>query len=436
MSQIPVPGDDPDATMVARPGVRKAFAQPALQSEAALRSAEDKVLQLDGLTGLNPLVAAANPLLTLVPQLRTTVAYPDPAGLRETLMRQMATFERVAREQGVPAEFVAAARYALCTLVDESISFTPWGGAGQWARSSLLVTLFNETWGGEKFFLLLGKLAEDPAKNLQLLELLYVCLALGFEGRYRVIDRGRAQLEDVRDRLHQMIRKQRGQAETGLSPSWRGVRAAAGKGVRVLPMWVTASVAALVLAGAFIYLTIVLNERSDAVFSLLANMKVPVVRVPVAVAVAAAPKAAPVRLKKLLAAEIQKDQVRVDEDEVSSLVTILGDNLFLKGSAQIEAAYEPVVARISDALNSVPGTVIVRGHTDNIPIHTARFPSNWHLSQERAVSVSRLILKTLADTKRVKVEGMADANPVAKNDTREGQARNRRVEVLLKVAPQ
>ena len=165
-------------------------------------------------------------------------------------------------------------------------------------------------------------------------------------------------------------------------------------------------------------------------------MKVPVVRVPVAVAVAAAPKAAPVRLKKLLAAEIQKDQVRVDEDEVSSLVTILGDNLFLKGSAQIEAAYEPVVARISDALNSVPGTVIVRGHTDNIPIHTARFPSNWHLSQERAVSVSRLILKTLADTKRVKVEGMADANPVAKNDTREGQARNRRVEVLLKVAPQ
>jgi type VI secretion system protein ImpK len=108
--------------------------------------------------------------------------------------------------------------------------------------------------------------------------------------------------------------------------------------------------------------------------------------------------------------------------------------LFQKGSAQIEAAYEPVVARITEALNSVPGTVIVRGHTDNIPIHTARFPSNWHLSQERAGSVLRLMLKALADPTRVKVEGLADANPVVKNDTPENQARNRRVEILLRVA--
>ena len=412
--------------------------RPALQNEAAIRGAEEKTLQLDASTGLNPLVAAANPLLTLVPQLRTTATYADPAGLRETLIRQLATFERVAREGGVQAELVAAARYALCTLVDESISFTPWGGAGQWARTSLLVTLFNETWGGEKFFLLLGKLAEDPAKNLQLLELLYVCLALGFEGRYRVIDGGRAQLEDVRERLYQMIRKQRGAAETGLSPNWRGVRAASGRGMRVLPLWVTVSLAALVLAGTFIFMTIALNERSDAVFAMLVAMKAPAVRVPVQVqvAVAAAPKVELVRLKKLLATEIQKDQVRVEEDETTSLVTIRGDNLFQKGSAQIEAEYEPVIARVTQALNRVPGLVIVRGHTDNVPIHTARFPSNWHLSQERAASVARQMVQTLGDPKRIKVEGMADASPVVKNDTRENQARNRRVEILLKVAPQ
>ena len=412
--------------------------RPALQNEAAIRGAEEKTLQLDASTGLNPLVAAANPLLTLVPQLRTTATYADPAGLRETLIRQLATFERVAREAGVQAELVAAARYALCTLVDESISFTPWGGAGQWARTSLLVTLFNETWGGEKFFLLLGKLAEDPAKNLQLLELLYVCLALGFEGRYRVIDGGRAQLEDVRERLYQMIRKQRGAAETGLSPNWRGVRAASGRGMRVLPLWVTASLATLVLAGTFIFMTIALNERSDAVFAMLVAMKAPAVRVPVQVqvAVAAAPTVELVRLKKLLATEIQKDQVRVEEDETTSLVTIRGDNLFQKGSAQIEAEYEPVIARVTQALNRVPGLVIVRGHTDNVPIHTARFPSNWHLSQERAASVARQMVQTLGDPKRIKVEGMADASPVVKNDTRENQARNRRVEILLKVAPQ
>ena len=438
MTQPPEPAHDPDATLIARPSARRGLVRPALQNEAAIRGAEEKTLQLDASTGLNPLVAAANPLLTLVPQLRTTATYADPAGLRETLIRQLATFERVAREAGVQAELVAAARYALCTLVDESISFTPWGGAGQWARTSLLVTLFNETWGGEKFFLLLGKLAEDPAKNLQLLELLYVCLALGFEGRYRVIDGGRAQLEDVRERLYQMIRKQRGAAETGLSPNWRGVRAASGRGMRVLPLWVTASLATLVLAGTFIFMTIALNERSDAVFAMLVAMKAPAVRVPVQVqvAVAAAPTVELVRLKKLLATEIQKDQVRVEEDETTSLVTIRGDNLFQKGSAQIEAEYEPVIARVTQALNRVPGLVIVRGHTDNVPIHTARFPSNWHLSQERAASVARQMVQTLGDPKRIKVEGMADASPVVKNDTRENQARNRRVEILLKVAPQ
>ena len=438
MTQPPEPAHDPDATLIARPSARRGLVRPALQNEAAIRGAEEKTLQLDASTGLNPLVAAANPLLTLVPQLRTTATYADPAGLRETLIRQLATFERVAREAGVQSELVAAARYALCTLVDESISFTPWGGAGQWARTSLLVTLFNETWGGEKFFLLLGKLAEDPAKNLQLLELLYVCLALGFEGRYRVIDGGRAQLEDVRERLYQMIRKQRGAAETGLSPNWRGVRAASGRGMRVLPLWVTASLATLVLAGTFIFMTIALNERSDAVFAMLVAMKAPAVRVPVQVqvAVAAAPTVELVRLKKLLATEIQKDQVRVEEDETTSLVTIRGDNLFQKGSAQIEAEYEPVIARVTQALNRVPGLVIVRGHTDNVPIHTARFPSNWHLSQERAASVARQMVQTLGDPKRIKVEGMADASPVVKNDTRENQARNRRVEILLKVAPQ
>ena len=208
--------------------------------------------------------------------------------------------------------------------------------------------------------------------------------------------------------------------------------------MRVLPLWVTASLAALVLAGTFIYMTIALNERSDAVFAMLVAMKAPAVRVPVPVqvAVAAAPAVELVRLKKLLATEIQKDQVRVEEDETTSLVTIRGDNLFQKGSAQIEAEYEPVIARVTQALNRVPGLVIVRGHTDNVPIHTARFPSNWHLSQERAASVARQMVQTLGDPKRIKVEGMADASPVEKNDTRENQARNRRVEILLKVAPQ
>ena len=85
-----------------------------------------------------------------------------------------------------------------------------------WSRHSLLVTFHNETWGGEKFFQLLAKLAQNPQQHAHLLELMYYCLALGFEGRFRIVDNGRTQLETLKQRLL-----------TILAPGARRVRAAA-----------------------------------------------------------------------------------------------------------------------------------------------------------------------------------------------------------------
>ena len=79
-------------------------------------------------------------------------------------------------------ESIIAARYILCTFLDETAASTPWGSGGVWATDTLLVRFHNETWGGEKVFLLLSKLAEDPRRNRDLLQLIYACLALGFEG--------------------------------------------------------------------------------------------------------------------------------------------------------------------------------------------------------------------------------------------------------------
>ena len=173
-------------------------------------------------SGLNPLLAAANPLLSMVPHLRTTLQHPDPQSLRESLARDIKEFERRAQAAHIPSEKIIAARYALCTLLDEIAASTPWGGSGIWAKNSLLIMFHNEAWGGEKFFQLLSKLAENPADNLDLLQLLDVCLALGFEGRYRVVENGRAQLDAVRERLAQLLRKQQGEYERDLSPHWQG----------------------------------------------------------------------------------------------------------------------------------------------------------------------------------------------------------------------
>jgi len=84
----------------------------------------------------------------------------------------------------------------------------------------------------------------------------------------------------------------------------------------------------------------------------------------------------------------------------------------------------------------VSGTVLVTGYTDNVPIRTVRFPSNYELSQARADAVRRIIDERLQAKNRTRAEGRADSDPLAPNDSAENRSRNRRVEVTLLVAPQ
>jgi type VI secretion system protein ImpK len=86
--------------------------------------------------------------------------------------------------------------------------------------------------------------------------------------------------------------------------------------------------------------------------------------------------------------------------------------------------------RIGAALNQVPGPVLIAGHTDNQPIRTLRFPSNWHLSKDRAASVKAL-LGGFVKPDRLTAEGRADTEPLADNVAPEGRAKNRRVEITL-----
>jgi len=113
-------------------------------------------------------------------------------------------------------------------------------------------------------------------------------------------------------------------------------------------------------------------------------------------------------------------------------VTIRGDDLFRPGEAAVSAGKEPILSRIGDALAAVPGQVEVAAHTDNTPINTLRFPSNWELSRTRAESVVRLLANRVAPA-RLRAEGRGDGSPVAPNDTPSGRARNRRVEITLYV---
>jgi type VI secretion system protein ImpK len=437
MSSVPPQPVDPDATvMVPTPGRRRAaaaaaaaFPAAAPQGEPARHAEAAVTADLGALSGLNPLVALANGLLALIPQIRASVSHPDAAGFRDTLLQQLSAFEEAAGKRGIKPETVLVARYALCTLIDEAVSSTPWGGTAQWMRESLLVTFYRETGGGEKFFLLLNKMAEQPAANIDLLEFFYACLALGFEGRFRVIDGGRAQLEQTRERLYELIRKQRQHEDTDLSVRWKGIETKLRRLSGGMVLWLTLSVCALVLAGVYLTYLFSLAGKSSPLKSELAQL-----RVKVAMERTAPPKPVPPRLSRFLSDEIAKGIVAVYEDEQVSVVTIHGDGLFPSGSSAVERRFEPTFARVAQALDSVPGPVIITGHTDNKPIRTARFPSNWELSTERAKSVLKMMAGSLADPARLHAEGMADSDPVAANDTEDNRRKNRRVMVILKVA--
>jgi len=433
MSSVPPQPVDPDATiMVPTPGRRRAAAAPGpapAAGDAPRRADAALSADLSALSGLNPLVALANPLLALVPQIRSSVSHPDPAGFRQTLLEQLAAFEQSAQKRGIKAETVVVARYALCTLLDEAVSSTPWGGSSQWMKQSLLVTFYRETGGGEKFFLLLNKMGEQPGANIELLEFFYACLALGFEGRFRVIEGGKAQLEQTRERLYELIRRQRQSEDSDLSGRWKGIETKPRRLSGALVVWLTASACGVLLAAAYLGYLFSLSGQSSPVKSELAQMKVKVAlerKTPV--------KAVVPRLSRFLADEIAKGVVAVYEDELVSVVTIPGDGLFPSGSAAADRRYEPTFARVAQALNSVPGPVVVTGHTDNKPIRTARFPSNWELSTERAKSVMKVMAPSMTDPTRLRAEGLADSDPVAPNDTEDNRRKNRRVMVILKVA--
>ena len=389
-------------------------------------------LALDALmsASLNPLVSAASPLLSAAPRIRAMVQHPNPAGLKDALADGVRKFEAQARAEGLSNEQVIASRYILCTLLDESAASTPWGGSGVWATQSLLVMFHNETWGGEKVFQLLSKLAENVAANRNLLELMYVVLAFGFEGRYRVLNDGKAQLESLRVRLSQMLRGKTVDGDKTLSPRWQGVPAKNARLGAGLPMWVLASLVGLLLVGVYIGLRLSINGSSDAVFAGLQGLDVkaaPITAPPPPPLPAAAP-----RLATFLKPEIEAGLIQVRDLSDRSIVIIKGDGFFEPGSAEISDRVRPLLARIDAALQATPGQILITGHTDNQPIRSLRYPSNWHLSQDRATAVKALL--TSVKPERMRAEGRADAEPVESNATPAGRARNRRVEITLMIA--
>jgi type VI secretion system protein ImpK len=178
-----------------------------------------------------------------------------------------------------------------------------------------------------------------------------------------------------------------------------------------------------------------LNKDSDPVFKQIFSLK-PSVSERVVADVVPEPEAiySPVSeqtLSMLLVNEVKLKHLKVAELAQRSIVTLQGDNLFASGSTTVKETFIPLLHAIADALNQLPGQVLIAGHSDNLPIRSSRYPSNWHLSKARAEAIATVVKQNLTEQDRIVIEGRSDLDPIAPNTNREGRAKNRRVEIIL-----
>lgn len=423
------PFNTPDGTRLRpRPGAGRrgwgeAPVRPAAPASIESEPLPEAARELLGI-GLNPLVRAASPLLLLAGQLRGSVTPMDVEGLRHLALEEIRRFEEHARAAGLANEVIMAARYALCAGMDESVLSTPWGAQSDWSQHPLLVALHREAWGGEKFFEMLDRVSQDPVRYVDLMELLYLCLAFGFGGKYQVLDRGHERLASIQQDLYRKIRNQRSAPPSELSLQWRGLEDRRNPLVRYVPWWVVGAAALAVLAVAFTIYYANLASIASPLHARLANIGLEAFEQPVT---------APVRgpsLKQLLARDEARGALQVVEKGGRTEITLLARDLFASGSATVNPNHYETLQHVASAINQVPGRVLVEGHTDDQPVKSFRYRDNFELSRERAMGVVKVLQLGLENHARVSWTGVGPTKPVVSGSDPASRARNRRVEII------
>src|SRR5207237_8651571 len=247
-----------------------------------------------------------------------------------------------------PDDQMQTARFALCALLDDSAAATPWGR--EWA--SLVKEIEGQDDSAEQFFTRLDEMLAAPEGHVELLEFFYVCLALGFEGKYRSGER--QGLVQTRTKLYEFIEQRQGEKSTELSARWRGAQIRAKRVPGALAIWGAASACALILAGLYFGYSVLLGAQSDPVARELARLKLPPITLAGA-AVKAQPTPGAASATEQLAKSIGTGDVEVSSVQDGTLILLKGDQLFPPGSTKPDPKVQPVIERVAQALDKQPG---------------------------------------------------------------------------------
>lgn len=198
------------------------------------------------------------PCITLILQLRSAVDFGEPETLRDRVRDLIARVEREAQRLGAPAEDIEQATFAIVAFLDETILSSDWPYRDQWIARPLQLEMYDRYDAGEAFFTRLQTLLDQPARSGEVLEVYYLCMALGFKGQYQLHDQAR--LRVLIDEAEKALRSTPGYREaTELSPHGTPRGQVASEVRRKLPPWVIIAAAAaiglVVYLGLYVYMS-------------------------------------------------------------------------------------------------------------------------------------------------------------------------------------
>ncbi len=378
----------------------------------------------------NPLLRAAGPLLLLLGRLRSQLSSAPLTQLLGQVTETIEAFEHEVRAAGASADQTRVAKYVLCAAADDIVQNIPGEDRHVWTQYSMLSKFFGERVGGVRFFEELDRAKADPSVNYDLLELMHACLALGFQGIHRTSAGGAANLQMIQRNLFETLRRVK-QPDPELSPRWRGQAVASQVARFRVPVWSVAALAGVAVLGLYLVFRALLGGNAEAAASALLTVhpkgELGLVR---KVFSAPPPPLPPPPVPPKVCGAVQPPIVCQVTPNVI-IVRLVDITLFEPGQAAVRDEFKPLIERIASVLETEGGAVKVVGHTDNVPIRTARFASNLQLSQARAKAVGDLLQTKLSKPDRISVEGKGADAPIADNASREGRAKNRRVEIVI-----
>ncbi|MEL0634469.1 type VI secretion system protein TssL, long form [Pseudoalteromonas carrageenovora] len=373
----------------------------------------------------NPLLEAATDCFSLVISINKSLEAPNIAALKHRCVEAIKRFEVEVRSQSLSKDVIKNTRYCLCAILDESVLNSKWSSM-EWADESLLSTFHKETFGGEYFYTLLEGALAHPEKNKQFLELQYHCLNLGFKGKYRLENVGGTKVEDYRSQLYQLLNQLDGPLNNKLSPNWQK-RVAAGVELRnQVPLWVIFSVLGLILLSVYLFINMRLNNGVTNV-----NQQLAIIHPLVQDHSVDKKDQQLLVLEQLLQTEIQLGVVSIKKISDKIRISINSASLFNPGDSKLLPSFQPILEKLALSLEGTKGRILITGHTDDTPIRTDKYPSNWHLSLARATQVANSMAKSTNLSGRLWPEGKGSAEPIASNSDSASRSLNRRIEIDL-----